>query len=36
VELYIDNQPVSRGQDFSIKAAEQVAAEKACEELLED
>ena len=36
VELYIDNHPVSRGQDFSIKAAEQVAAEKACEELLED
>jgi ribonuclease III len=36
VELYIDNQPVSRGQDFSIKAAEQVAAEKACEELLEE
>lgn len=34
VELYIDNQPVSRGQDFSIKAAEQVAAEKACEELI--
>lgn len=36
VELYIDNQAVSRGRDFSIKAAEQVAAEKACEELLED
>ena len=36
VELYIDNNPVSRGQDFSIKAAEQVAAEKTCEELLED
>jgi ribonuclease III len=36
VGLYIDNQPISRGQDFSIKAAEQVAAEKACEELLED
>lgn len=36
VELYIDNLPVSRGQDFSIKAAEQVAAEKACEELLDD
>jgi ribonuclease-3 len=36
VELYIDNHPVSRGQDFSIKAAEQIAAEKACEELLED
>ncbi len=36
VELSIDNTPVSRGQDFSIKAAEQVAAEKACEVLLED
>jgi ribonuclease III len=36
VELFLDNEPVSRGQDFSIKAAEQVAAEKACEELLED
>jgi ribonuclease III len=36
VELYLDNEPVSRGQDFSIKAAEQVAAEKACEEMLED
>ncbi|MCU0370943.1 MAG: ribonuclease III [Bacteroidales bacterium] len=34
VELFIDNLPVSRGQDFSIKAAEQVAAEKACEELI--
>lgn len=36
VELYIDNEPVSKGQDFSIKGAEQVAAEKACEVLLED
>ncbi len=36
VELYIDGQPVAQGQDFSIKAAEQVAAEKACEELLDD
>lgn len=36
VELYIDNEPVSRGLDFSIKAAEQVAAEKACEELIDD
>ena len=36
VELYLDNEPVSRGQDFSIKAAEQVAAEKACEELIGD
>jgi ribonuclease-3 len=36
VELYINHQPISRGQDFSIKAAEQVAAEKACEELIGD
>ena len=36
VELYIDSKAISRGQEFSIKAAEQVAAEKACEELLED
>jgi ribonuclease III len=36
VELFLDNEPVSRGQDFSIKAAEQIAAEKACEELIED
>jgi ribonuclease-3 len=36
VELFLDKEPVSRGQDFSIKAAEQIAAEKACEELLED
>jgi len=36
VEIYIDGQPVAQGQDFSIKAAEQVAAEKACEELLDD
>jgi len=36
IELFLDNEPVSRGQDFSIKAAEQIAAEKACEELLDD
>jgi ribonuclease-3 len=36
VELLLDHKPVSRGQDFSIKAAEQIAAEKACEELIED
>lgn len=36
VELFLDNESVSRGQDFSIKAAEQIAAEKACEELLDD
>ena len=33
VELSIDKVPVSRGQDFSIKAAEQVAAEKAWDAL---
>jgi len=36
VGLFIDGESVSRGQDFSIKAAEQIAAEKACEELLDD
>ncbi len=36
VELFINNSPVSRGQDFSIKGAEQIAAEKACDELLID
>lgn len=36
VELFLDNEPVSRGQDFSIKSAEQIAAAKACEELLND
>jgi len=36
VELYIDNEAVSRGQDFSIKSAEQIAASKACEALLDD
>jgi ribonuclease-3 len=36
VELYLDNEPVSRGLDFSIKGAEQIAAEKACEEWLDD
>jgi ribonuclease-3 len=36
VELFLDNESVSRGQDFSIKAAEQIAAEKACEELLDN
>jgi len=36
VELLMNNEPVSRGLDYSIKAAEQVAAEKACEKLLED
>ncbi len=35
VELFIDNESISRGQDYSIKGAEQVAAERACEKLLE-
>ena len=35
VELSIDNEIVSRGQDYSIKGAEQVAAERACEKLLD-
>jgi ribonuclease-3 len=29
VELLVDNAPVSQGQDFSIKGAEQLASEKA-------
>jgi ribonuclease-3 len=33
VELFLDYEPISRGQDFSIKGAEQVAAEKACDDL---
>jgi ribonuclease-3 len=36
VDLLLDNEPFTRGQDFSIKAAEQVAAQKACEKLSED
>jgi ribonuclease-3 len=36
VELYLDNEPFSRGQDYSIKSAEQIAAEKACEKLFID
>ena len=33
VEVYIDDDPVSRGIDFSIKGAEKIAAEKACNAL---
>jgi ribonuclease-3 len=33
VALVLDQVVIGRGQDFSIKAAEQVAAEKACEKL---
>jgi len=35
VELMIEGHAVSKGTDYSIKAAEQAAAEKACELLLE-
>lgn len=34
VELYLNHEPVSRGLDFSIKAAEQQAAEKAWERVM--
>jgi len=34
VEAYVDNKPVSRGIDFSIKGAEKIAAEKACNALI--
>ncbi len=34
VELFIEGDAVSRGQDFSIKGAEQVAAQRACEKIL--
>ena len=34
VEVYVDENPISRGIDFSIKGAEKIAAEKACNELL--
>ena len=30
VEVYVDEDPISRGIDFSIKGAEKIAAEKAC------
>jgi ribonuclease-3 len=35
IELLVDNQPVARGQDYSIKGAEQNAAEKAWAKLSE-
>lgn len=34
VEVYVDEKPISRGIDFSIKGAEKIAAEKACNELI--
>ena len=36
VEVFVDDDPVSRGIDFSIKGAEKIAAEKACNQLLAD
>jgi ribonuclease-3 len=33
VEVYVEEDPVSRGIDFSIKGAEKIAAEKACNAL---
>lgn len=36
VELYIDNEVVAIGRDFNIKGAEKMAAEKACEKLLDE
>jgi len=36
VEVFVDNNPVSRGIDFSIKGAEKIAAEKACNHLFAD
>ncbi len=33
IELFVDNKLVSRAKDFSIKGAEQTAAEKACEKI---
>ncbi len=34
VEIYVDDKAISRGIDFSIKGAEKIAAEKACNALL--
>lgn len=36
VEVYVDEEAISRGIDFSIKGAEKIAAEKACNQLLID
>jgi ribonuclease-3 len=35
VELFIEKEAISHGQDYSIKGAEQVASERACEKLFE-
>ena len=34
VEVHVDEKPISRGIDFSIKGAEKIAAEKACSALI--
>ena len=34
IEIYVDGEAISRGIDFSIKGAEKIAAEKACNQLL--
>ncbi|MEN8225889.1 MAG: ribonuclease III [Bacteroidota bacterium] len=34
VEVFVDENPISRGIDFSIKGAEKIAAEKACNALM--
>ena len=36
IEIFVDDEPISRGIDFSIKGAEKIAAEKACNILLEE
>lgn len=36
IEVYVDEEPISRGIDYSIKGAEKIAAEKACNLLLPD
>ena len=36
IEILVDNIPLSRGQDFSIKGAEQNAAEKAWNKLTKE
>jgi ribonuclease-3 len=36
IEIYVDNNPISKGIDFSIKGAEKIAAEKACNTLFAD
>ena len=33
IEIFVDDKPISKGIDFSIKGAEKIAAEKACTSL---